>query len=401
MSRRLVPLRFYYLASFAALGLHLPFFPRWLEARGIEGLSMGLVSATVPAMGLLGPPLFGLAADAFALHGALLHIACAGAFLAFAVIASASLLGHPLGLAALFLVCLVFAFFRSPMIMLADVATMDEVRGTSTSYARVRLIGSLGFLLAVLVAGRTLDPASPSALPVAVTVALFAALLASLAIPARAKAPPVPALAHARALLAAPDYRLFLVVAFLSQIAHACYDLCFSLHLRDRGVSDDRVGLAWAFGVVAEVALMAGSAPLFRRASTPRLIAAALLGASLRWAVIAFVPSFPVLLALQPLHALSFGLMWIACLAYTRERAPAGALATAQGLFSAVIAAGGVGGMLVWSTIYRRSGGTVTFALASLVAAVAFVTALIWSLRIADPPGIAAANAAKATGGAT
>lgn len=400
MPSRLLSLRFYYLASFAALGLHLPFFPRWLEARGIQGLSMGLISATVPAMGLLGPPLFGLAADAFALHGALLRISCAGACLAMGLVAAAALLGHSLGFGALFLVFLVFAFFRSPMIMLADVATMDEVRGTGTTYARVRLIGSLGFLLAVLVAGRTLDLASPSALPVAVTAALFAAFLASLAVPARAGAPPAPALAHARALLAAPDYRLFLLVAFLSQIAHSCYDLCFSLHLRDRGASDDRVGLAWALGVVAEVALMAFAAPLFRRAPAPRLIAAALLGAALRWALVATVTSVPLLLLLQPLHALSFALMWISCLAYTRERAPAEALATAQGLFSAVIAAGGVGGMLVWSAIYRRSGGALTFGLASLVAGAAFLAALVWAQRAAGVT-VEAEKAAGATGEAT
>lgn len=356
---------------------------------------MGLISATVPAMGLVGPPLFGLAADAFGLHGALLRIACAGAFLAFALVALTAALGHSLGFTALFLIFIVFAFFRSPMIMMADVATMEEVRGTSTTYARVRLTGSLGFLAAVVAAGRTVDPTSPSALPIAVSAALFAALLASWAIPARASAPPVPALAHARALLRSPFFRRFLLVAFLSQIAHSCYDLCFSLHLRDRGASDDRVGLAWGLGVVAEVALMAGSAPLFRRAPASRLLALALLGASLRWALVAFVPSVSALLVLQPLHALSFALMWITCLTITRERAPVGALATAQGLFSAVIAAGGVSGMMVWGALYRGAGGAFTFTCASAIAALGFLLALGFSRDAAEPAASLAGNAGE------
>ena len=79
--------------------------------------------------------------------------------------------------------------------------------------------------------------------------------------------------------------------------------------------------------------------------------------------------------------ALSFALMWIACLAYTRERAPRDALATAQGLFTAVIAAGGVGGMLCFGALYRRHGGTLAFGAAAAVASLGALLALVWAAR--------------------
>ena len=72
MPGRLLPLRVYYFASFAALGAYAPFFPRWLEARGVEGLSMGVVTGLLPAMGVLGPPAIGLVADALGLRGSIL-----------------------------------------------------------------------------------------------------------------------------------------------------------------------------------------------------------------------------------------------------------------------------------------------------------------------------------------
>ena len=73
----------YYLAVFGALGAYLPYFPVWLEARGIEGVGMGAVSALMPALGIVGPPLFGLVADALGLRGWLLRVACIGAALPF------------------------------------------------------------------------------------------------------------------------------------------------------------------------------------------------------------------------------------------------------------------------------------------------------------------------------
>ena len=77
---RVHALRLYYLVAFCALGVYLPFFPRWLEAQGIDGASMGAIAAAFPAMAIIAPPAFGLLADALRLRRALLRVACAGAF---------------------------------------------------------------------------------------------------------------------------------------------------------------------------------------------------------------------------------------------------------------------------------------------------------------------------------
>src|SRR4051794_6507260 len=63
VARHASPLRLYFFASFAALGIYSPFFPRWLVARGVEGVAMGAIVATLPAMGVIGPPVVGLLAD--------------------------------------------------------------------------------------------------------------------------------------------------------------------------------------------------------------------------------------------------------------------------------------------------------------------------------------------------
>lgn len=379
--KRLLALRFYYVAYFVALGIYLPFFPRWLEARGVRGAAMGLVAASPAAMGILGPPLFGLLSDRLDRRGALLRVVCAGAFLCMSAVGLAFALGHPLGFAGIFAAVLAFSFFRSPMLSLADVITLEVTSG-GAGYARTRLWGSLGFLVAVLATGRGIDPASPAALPLAIGAALFLAFLAAFSLPTKGAAPAaLRALDGAFTLLASGDLRLFYGASFLAQIAHSGYDLCFSLHLRDRGASDGLVGVAWALGVLSEVTLMAFSTAVFRRLTPPRLLVIAFSGAAARWVLIASVTSIPALLALQPLHALSFALMWLASMAYVKESAPRAALATAQGLFSASMAAGSVLGMPLWGALYRRSGGSVTFGTAAFASAAAAGVALVWARR--------------------
>lgn len=380
--RGLVALRLYYFAGFAALGAYAPFFPRWLEARGVSGLSMGAVAALLPALGVLGPPAAGLVADALGLRGSILRLACAGACLSMGGLGLAGALGAELTFAVIFAAMLVYAAFRSPMVMLADVVAMERAPAAGTTYGALRLWGSIGFLAAAALTGRALDVRAPGPLPLLIAALLGVTLLAAWPLPAKPDPRRLPVLREARALLAAPDFRAFLGACFLAQIAHSGHDLCLSLHLRDRGASDATAGLGWAIGVIVEVFLMARAERLVARFGAPRLVVFALGGATVRWVLLATVTSLPVLLALQPLHAVSFALWWVAALAHVKARAPAGALATAQGLYSATLGAGSVAGMLAWGAVYRRAGGVVVFGAAAIIAAVATITAASWASRL-------------------
>jgi PPP family 3-phenylpropionic acid transporter len=384
VSGRLVPLRLYYFASFAALGAYAPFFPRWLEARGVVGLAMGLVAGLVPAMGVLGPPAVGVLADALHARGSLLRVCALGSSLAMAALALAAWTGRASSVGVVFAAVLVYAVFRSPMVMLADVINLEQVRAAGTTYGAIRLWGSLGFLVAALAVGRAVDPQALGALPATVAVLLLAAFVSALPLPARPVPAHLPGAGDARALVVSPSFGPFLIISLLAQVAHSGYDLCFSLHLRDLGATDGTTGAAWALGVVVEIAFMASASRLVARFSAPRLLVAALFGATVRWALLATVYSVPLLLLLQPLHALSFALWWIASLAYLDARAPAHAMATAQGLFTAAVAAGSVIGMVAWGTLYRRSAGSAVFGAATVIALLATLLAARWAASEAE-----------------
>lgn len=381
MTRRLLPLRVFYFASFTALGAFAPFFPRWLVARGVQGFAMGATLATLPAMGLVGPPLAGVLADALGIHGWLLRLTSLGAALSFVLLALLGGVSSGVPFALLFVLVLAHAAFRSPMVVMADVVAMDQAPKAGVPYARVRNWGSLGSLVGALGVGRIIDPGSPVALPAAVAIPLFVALAATFALPDKDRPPPLPLGEEARALVGAADVPIFLATAFTAEIALSSYDVCFALRLTDLGASPGFIGTAWAVGVLSEIVLMAAAGWLIGHFMSSRLVVAALLFGALRCALLGSLRSLPVLAAIQPLHALSIAMFWISSVSYIKARVAPYALASAQGLFASVMAAGSVTGMLLWGTLYKYIGGRSTLVVASLVALVAAGLAVLWNTR--------------------
>ncbi|HEV3192643.1 MAG TPA: MFS transporter, partial [Polyangiaceae bacterium] len=203
----------------------------------------------------------------------------------------------------------------------------------------------------------------------------------SLRLPRRAAVPTAGPRPGVWRLLGEGDFQIFLAATFLGQCGHVAYDLCFSIRLFDLGVPHATIGVAWAVGAACEVVMMAYAAPLFRAFSPASLFAIALGFASVRWAMIAVVRSSAVLLALQPLHALSFGLAWLASVSYVSHRFPSHLLASAQGFLSTALGAGSVVGMVTWGALYQHAGSRVVFAGAACFSACACAFAIWLSTR--------------------
>lgn len=378
-SHRLILLRVYYFCMLGMLGIYLPFFPPWLRAQHISGMDLSIVMAIPPALGVVGPPLFGLLADALHLRGQMLRIASGIAAMAFVGMGIIPFIfGRGVNFIELIALMAMYSFFRSPLIPMADVIALEESKAKGKSYASIRWWGSLGFLVTASVSGRIVDPSSPAALPTAISIMLVLGFLASFALPTRASAQaPAPVWSEAKNLLKSGDFLLFLLATIIGQSAHTAYDICFSLHLRDLGVSTATTGIAWSLGVVFEIALMAFLGGTVERIRPPLLLVLAFSGAALRWLCIASIEQPHLLIATQPLHALTFGVMWIASLSHVRARVPARILATGQGVFSAGIAVGCVIGVFCFGPLFERAGGPHSFKVAALLSALAAVLAAL------------------------
>jgi PPP family 3-phenylpropionic acid transporter len=362
-------LRAYYFASFASIGIFLPFVSPWLSALGMKGASLGIIAAMRPLTGILAPVVFGWLADTLGLRGSLLKIACLGAGLPFVILFSLSFHGASLSFAELLIAVALSSFFRVPMMTIADVSALEHKK----DYGSLRLFGSLGFMAAALLAGKYMDPSRTVEFPAAVALAFFFSFGLSYRFPNRVSVPRRPTPSDALELLRRPAFLSMLVTTTIWACAHVAYDLCISLHLKDLGASPLTISLAWNIGVVAEILLMATWAKLNVRWSSERWLKLGILGTALRFAALAGTTQLSTVLWLQPLHALSFALVWMALMELVKQRAPDALLGTAQGLFSTATSVGATVGMLGSASLYELGRGRATFTVAAVVALFALV----------------------------
>ena len=363
MSANAAALRAYYFLSIAAMGVFLPFVPAWLDARGVSGWGIGVICATRPLAGILVPVVFGALADTLRLRGSLLRIACSGATVTTALIALSVAFANP---SVVWLVVLfgVMAIFRAPMNSIADVTALEM----QIPFGRLRLWGSLGFMTSALVAGYVVDPELAAPLPAAMLVLLVAALAMSFVLPPRANVPPRPVWSAARDLFSSPDHQLFLLAVFLWGASHCAYDLCITLRLGALGASNGFIGWAWAVGTLAEVALMASCATWIERHGPVRMMLLGVTVAAMRWLLIATIRSPEILLALQPLHAGSFALVFVAAASFVKQRAEPHIIATAQASFAVAMSLGAGLGMLTWGPMLDAAGAPTVFVGAAIAA---------------------------------
>ncbi|MGC4066749.1 MAG: MFS transporter [Polyangiaceae bacterium] len=362
-------LRAYYFASFASIGIFLPFISPWLLALGMKGASLGLIAATRPLAGILAPVIFGWLADTLGLRGGILKMACFGAFLPFALLVVWASKGASLTFPELLFAVALSSFFRVPMMTIADVSALEH----SKDYGSLRLFGSLGFMAAALLAGKFVDPTRALEFPAAVALAFLFSLGLSFRFPNRVAVPRRPLPSDAIELLRRPAFVSLLVTTTIWACAHVAYDLCISLHLKDLGASPLVTSLAWTIGVIAEILLMALWAKLALRSPSERWLKIGIIGTAIRFAALAATSDLGTVLWLQPLHALSFAVVWMALMNLVRQRAPVTLLGTAQGLFSTATSVGATIGMLGFASLYEHGHGRVTFAVAAIVALCALI----------------------------
>ncbi len=364
-------LRAYFFVAFGAIGLYVPYFPAWLRARGFVGWQMSVLAALLPFCQLLSPALVGMLADRLGLRGRMMTFCAVVSALGLSSIAVLSGWVAPLPLPWALACMFVFALLRSPTVGLADVLAMEIAR----NYGRMRLFGSLGFLTTSLYAGHFIDISHPTALPAAIACCLWLLALFSLLLPKTSRLPPRPALEDARHLLSKSSYRQLLLTMMLIFCSFSAYDLCITLRLVELGAPGPLLGGFWALATGAEVVLLFFAHRLLASFGPGQLLTFSCIVSVVRWTLVAQSRDVTLLVWLQPLHAVSFGLMWASAMGVLKREVGALGTGTAQGLYSSAIAVGGTCGMMLWGPIYDALGSARVFELSALVMAMAAVSA--------------------------
>ncbi len=348
-------------ALFLAYGVVVPYFPVWLNARGLDPLQISTVTALPLFIRLLVTPSIGLLADRL---GNYRLVIVTLAWSALALILALGLVG---GYLPILVIGVAFLLANGTMLPLVETIAVGGVRTQGLDYGRMRLWGSVTFIIANFVGGLAIEALGGSFALWMIAFAAVSTIAAAHALPP----PPVTAqtvttqrvswrTSSPARLLQSRLFILFLIAIGCTHGAHATFYTFGALHWQAQGLSAAWVGTLWAIGVFAEVVLFALSAPVVRRFGPAQMIVAGAGASVVRWGVMAFDPPLGVLIPLQLLHALTYGAAHLGAILFITRAVPHKGMGSAQA-FYATIAAGlalGIVG-LISGALFAQIGGAV------------------------------------------
>lgn len=357
-------LKLYLFLLFATVGITEPYLNLRLRRLGFSGAEIGALAAIVPGMTALAPFLWTAWADATGRARALFLWNTWLAALCFVPVP----LLHSFGWLSVALT--LFALMKTPLVPLANSLAFQALGARREAYGRIRLWGSVGYIVAAVAGGALADRLGVAAVLGAV-VALLAGcgMVASASLGRAAPSAPTPLGAGLAALVRQPGFRPFLCATFLARLSAGPYNTFFTIQLDMLGISQGVAGWAWAVGVLCEVAVMAAWPRLVLRATPERLLALATGAHALRWWLTAGVTHPAGLLAVQSLHGLTFGAFYLASVQIVDEMVRPQLRATGQGLYAALVfGLGGVAGNALGGLLFDRMGLPALYRLSALVA---------------------------------
>jgi MFS transporter, PPP family, 3-phenylpropionic acid transporter len=325
-------LAWFYAALFVYAGIHLPFFPVWLKAKGLDAGTIGLVLAIPMLVRMFAIPLATREADRRdALRTGLISAALAST-------AAYALLGLADGAAAIMVIYALGSLAVTLLMPFADAFALKGLAQVGRAYGPVRLWGSATFILGSFGAGLLTDVMAPRHLIWIIVAAMGLTAIAALGLgSSNSEQQTSGERPTARALFRNPAFLAVLAAASLIQASHAMYYGFSTINWRAAGLDGTVIGALWALGIIAEIILFAFSARLPARIGPTELLLIGAAGGILRWSAMALDPPALALPLLQCLHAASFGATFLGSIGFISRAAPPGLTATGQGYLALAV----------------------------------------------------------------
>ncbi len=364
----------FYLFYFAALGVLAPYWSLYLKGLGFDAVAIGQLMAIPMATKLIAPYVWGWLGDHL---GHRMSIVRLGSLLTTIIFSSVFWVT---GFWQLGAAMVLFSFFWNAVLPQFEAVTFDYLGKDVSRYARVRVWGSVGFILTVLALGLLVDLYGPrSILPV--LLSFYGAIwLSSLTVRDKdsklhpIEQPPILEILRLPAVIA------FFVVCFLLQAGHGAYYGFYSIYMESVGYSKTVIGLFWAIGVLAEVIVFIFMHRLLKRFGARRVLMASLGLAVLRWILIGNFPhSLAAILSAQTLHAATFGTFHAAAIHLVHHYFTGKHQGRGQALYSSLsFGAGGAMGTLASGFLWDSAGPSVAFGISAGLSFLALLIAWRW-----------------------
>ena len=364
----------FYFFYFASLGALVPYWGLYLKSSGFSAHDIGIFMAIIMGTKIVSPNIWGWIADHLGHRMLIVRVGCLLAAITFAGVFLSDNFWW------LLMVMVAFSFFWNAALPQFEATTFNYLGSYTHRYSSIRLWGSIGLIIAVAAIGSVLDLQGAGILPF-VLIVLFAGIwLSSLLVPEQAAEHLPVEHGSLGQLLKRPQVLALLVVCFLMQMSHGPYYTFYTIYLQEHSYSSWLIGQLWSLGVIAEVGLFLLMHYLVPRFGLRNLLLVSLLLAALRWVMIGyFVDTLWILIIAQIFHAASFGVYHASAIELIHRYFTGPHQGKGQALYSSLsFGAGGAMGSLYSGLIWDSMGAAIAFAIASLVALLAFIISWIW-----------------------
>lgn len=350
----------------------MPYWGPYLKSLGFSAAEIGELMAVVMGTKIISPNIWAWIAD----HtGQRMRVVRAGAFLA-ALLFSGVFFGSDYWwlMAVMFL----FSFFWNACLPQFEANTMSFLGPQPQRYSNIRLWGSVGFIIAVIVVGPLLEQHGQSWMPWVMLGLMAAIWLVSMLVPQQQVVHQEVDHQGLLQVLLTPAVFSLLLVCFLNQASHGPYYTFYTIYLEQSGYSASLIGWLWALGVIAEVVVFLVMYRLVRWFGLRNLLLFSVAVTSVRWTFMGlFVDSVLVMVIAQLLHAASFGIYHAVAIQLIHQYFTGKNQGRGQALYTSFsFGLGGVAGALYAGYTWQAEGPLISFSIAAALSAAAFI--IVW-----------------------
>ena len=371
------------LCYFGFAGLFGTYAPLWYQSLGYSTFAIGALTSMQSATRLFAPYSWGWSADHSGRREPLLRLAIGGALVAslgFFVVRDYVWIA---------VVCVALTLCTAGVVPISEAVLAHHVSSEGqidiARYGRVRVWGTVGFIVAVLASGFLLEAAGVAFFPLLCSGVLAVLLLAAFRLPPSSEpAHAEPTVKGALVVLREPVVAWFFAGTFLTVLAHTSLYAFYSLYLSSLGYGKGAIGVLWSVGLVLEVVWFALQGRWTHRLPVYGWLMLAALASALRFgAIAAFAGYLTVLVLAQLLHPLTFAAQHSACIAVISRHFPGRLRSRGQALYTVLgYGASGVIGGVAGGALSERFGFTAVFWAACVVSLAAVLAC--WRALVLD-----------------
>ena len=363
--------RFYFFYYFF-VGSFVPYWGIYLQSENFSPSSIGILLSLFQISRIIAPNFWGWLADHTGHRVKWIKLTSFLGLIGFVGVFWAK------GFFWIFLVMSALSLFTSSTLPLAESLTLAHLATTDGHYSRIRLWGSIGFIVASLLLGYLIDLQG-------INILLWVLLIAQAIIFFLSNTIPETKEIHHKKndlsiwkIIKTPSVVALLIGCTLMVSAHGVLYNFYSIYLKEHGYSSATIGWLWAVGVICEIFIFMLMPKILRRYSLKTILLMSLFLGVIRFILIGASPDhFYLLFIAQMFHAATFGSFHAASIEVIAYFFKGRNQSRGQAIYNSVAyGIGGTIGGLGGGYLIQYLGGQIGFMIAAISPLIGFI--VIW-----------------------